>query len=306
VARLIDDLRATPTLLTPWWIGDRFLERFNTHARRIMQMIHAPDIPVLLIDNVADYYFNGTDQEFWDLTRDFPNLAPPYEVFWTEHKLPRAITSREYGKTNVSGHTGPKARMGVLWMAATQWSAEGDAPENTKWVICAELFMDYDLYDTPVEGPAGTWVLTVDAEGRLLGTPHLQCFADGNEEHLRAYLTWLHPALLAVSFLHCKNVKLVDEECPKPLAKKYHARTGVWPTPYHTLEIEPLKAILRSQGRSHEVGAAKAMHICRGHFRDYREGRGLFGRYKQLVWTPAVVRGTKGEKAAPREIRIKV
>jgi hypothetical protein len=36
--------------------------------------------------------------------------------------------------------------------------------------------------------------------------------------------------------------------------------------------IEPLRQILRTQGRAHEHGIAKAMHICRGHLRDYREG----------------------------------
>jgi hypothetical protein len=48
------------------------------------------------------------------------------------------------------------------------------------------------------------------------------------------------------------------------------------------------------------------MHICRGHFRDYREGKGLFGKYKQLVWTPMTVRGTRGKDAPAREIEIKV
>ena len=50
------------------------------------------------------------------------------------------------------------------------------------------------------------------------------------------------------------------------------------------------------------------MHICRGHFRDYREGKGLFGKYHKLVWTPATVRGTKKREGdvQEREIEIKV
>jgi hypothetical protein len=48
------------------------------------------------------------------------------------------------------------------------------------------------------------------------------------------------------------------------------------------------------------------MHICRGHFKDYREGRGLFGKYHQLVWHPSLVRGTKGDKPAAREIEVKL
>jgi hypothetical protein len=112
---------------------------------------------------------------------------------------------------------------------------------------------------------------------------------------------------LAVSFLHCKNVTLVDHAVDAPLAKKWKARHGFSPTPYHTLVIEPLKAILRGQGGAGQgTGLAKAMHICRGHFADYREGRGLFGKYKQVVWIPSMVRGTKGKAAPPREMEIRV
>jgi hypothetical protein len=219
------------------------------------------------------------------------------------------IASPEYGKTDTSTHIGPKARIGVLWTGSTKWEADGPPPEGTKWIVTAELFMDYDIRGRYIEGPAGTWFLAIDAEGRLVGAPLMQGFMDKRfEEPVKSLLTWLHPALLAVSFLHCKNVKLVDQECPKPLAKKYHAKTGIWPTPYHTLEIEPLKQILRTQGGAgaNGNGLAKAMHICRGHFKDYREGRGLFGKYHQLVWQPSVVRGTKGDKAAPREMEIKL
>ena len=47
----------------------------------------------------------------------------------------------------------------------------------------------------------------------------------------------------------------------------------------------------------------RAMHICREHFKDYRQGKGLFGRYHQLVWQPAIVRG---EPPTPREYEVKL
>ena len=84
------------------------------------------------------------------------------------------------------------------------------------------------------------------------------------------------------------------------------ARRLLQPTEhYKTLVIEPLKAILRNEGRAHEHGLQKAMHICRGHFADYTQGRGLFGKYHGKYWMPSTVRGTKG-KSAPREIEVKV
>jgi hypothetical protein len=308
MARLIDDIRAAERIQAPWWIDRGRGHLWDKHARRILGDIREDlDIPVLLLDNVAEYYMSGTDQEFWSLDRDFPNLAPPYPVFWTEHKIPRVIHSREFGDTQLAGNNcGLKARTGVLWFAATQYKGE-NIPENVKWILTAEIFIDYDKRGHDIEGPLGTWIFMIDAEGLLIGNPQMQGYTDPHwNDAMKDFMSWMHPSLLAVSFLHCKNVKLVDVETDKPLAKKYHARTGIWPTKYHTLEIEPLKKILRSEGHSDTVGTAKAMHICRGHFRDYREGRGLFGKYKQLVWTPSTIRGTKGDKAPPREIRIKV
>lgn len=305
--RLIDDIRAARQLEAPFWLNPMKEHLWRNHAAQIMRTLRH-QIPVLLIDNVAEYYMSGTDQEYWDLKEHFPNIAPPFPIFWTEHRVPREIHSREFGTTQMTGNDGCgiKARTGILWMAAEEFKGE-DIPENTKWILAAEVFTDYDFRGHNIEGPAGTWFFCIDAQGVIVDRPELHAYVEPRwHEALSNFVPWLHPALLAVSFMHCKNVKLIDNEQPKPLAKKYHARTGVWPAPWHTLEIEPLKQILRTQGRSDETGLAKAMHICRGHFRDYRQGAGLFGKYKQLVWTPSTVRGTVGKAAPPREIRIKV
>ena len=36
----------------------------------------------------------------------------------------------------------------------------------------------------------------------------------------------------------------------------------------------------------------KRLHMCRGHMADYRNGNGLFGKYKGVFFVPAHVRGT--------------
>ena len=63
---------------------------------------------------------------------------------------------------------------------------------------------------------------------------------------------------------------------------------------YHVLEIEPLKRILRTEGKSEETGLKRALHICRGHFKDYRE-HGLFGKFKDIYWWDSQVRGNLSE-----------
>jgi hypothetical protein len=305
--RFIDDLRAPGARVQmPMWIAPQHEKHWLEHTLRVNQALQNPDLPVLLIDNVSDYYYTASDQEYWDLSVHFPNLAPPYKQFWCEHRLPKIIHSKEAGD---STQPVPNGRCGMYFAAMERNEFKGEGvPDNVKWIYWCELFIDYCRpFGVTADGSHGPCFFAVDAEGRLVDRPWMQSFTGGHyQDMMQKLMTWFNVGFLAVSFLHCKNVRLDDNRVPAPLVKKYKARHGVEPCAYKTLVIEPLKQILRQEGRSNEVGIAKALHICRGHFRDYREGRGLFGKYHQLVWTPSVIRGTKGTKAPAREIKVKV
>jgi hypothetical protein len=310
--RLIDDIRSTGKLYKPWFVAPAKEQAWTEHTAKVAKLLQDPDLPVLLIDNVSEYYYNGTDQEQWDLRDHFPNLAPPYPIFWCEHKLARHIHSKECGDKDLTGMFGSHARTGVL-VTSLDPAERGSIiatgiPENAKWVLWCELIIDYGFESGfHPQGSHSPMFLCIDAEGAVIDQPWMQSFSGGAyHDVMRSFVIWLHPTLLAVSFLHCKNVTVVENTVDKPLAKRHYERHGEWPVKYKTLVIEPLKQILRHEGRSGEVGVPKAMHICRGHFRDYREGRGLFGKYHQLVWTPMTVRGTRGTKAPAREIEVRV
>src|SRR5215467_9061314 len=285
--RLIDDIRAAGKLGMPWFVSPAKVADWQRHREQFLDLLRT-DMPIIRIDNVADYYFTGSDQENWDLGRDFPNMAPPFELCWFEHRMPRVIHSREKGDTHVDTLV-PKGRVGMVMFGSNRDNVRGEnIPDTMRWALTFELFIDYG--DGNIQGPHAMMVLAIDAEGQLIGEPSVQSFAvAGNQEIMRSFITWTHPALLAISFMHCKNVTVLDESVPKPLAKKYHARTGNWPVRYKTLVIEPLRQILRREGQSEKLGLKRALHICRGHFRDYRQGKGLFGKLHQLVWAPATV-----------------
>jgi hypothetical protein len=308
MARLIDDLRrkdarvAAPVFLAP----NRHAE-WADYTKRVFDVVRSRDLVVIKIDNVADFYFTASDQEHWDLVRDFPNIAPPYKMFWCEHRLPKLLHSKEKGDTDIRKLC-PTGRVGMMFYALDRHEAMGEGiPENVRWCYWADIFIDYDQRGFMAQGPHGAAFFAVDEHGVLVGQPWAQTYnAPGTDDLVRSLMTWYHPGFLAVSFLHCKNVTVVENAEPKPLAKKYHAKHGIAPTGYKTLVIEPLKQILRTEGKSESVGIKRSMHICRGHFKDYREGRGLFGKYKMLVWHPMTTRGTRGKSALAREVEIKV
>jgi hypothetical protein len=307
MARLLDDIRAQKRLQCPWYVLPSKEQEWIDLAQKLMPMLDHPSLPVILADNVADYYYRDTGQEDWNIPVHFPNLAPPFEQCWIEHRMPNQITSDRCGNVDLRDLI-QHGRVGVLVTSVDPSTAIGiGINPATRWILWMEMFLDYGTIRTGVDGPHGSIFLQIDEHGVLLETPWMQSFADESQnKHMGAIMGWTYPILLTITFLHCKNVTVVENQMDKPLAKKFHNRTGKWPTKFKTLVIEPLKNILRTQGRSGEHGLAQAMHICRGHFRDYREGKGLFGKYKVLVWTPMIVRGSKKGKDTPREIVVKL
>ena len=309
--RLIDDLRAGGAgvrLGMPPFVAPAKEKLWADYARRHYELLGDPQLPVLVIDNVARYLYNGTDQEHWSLDKDFPNLAPPFPSFWCEHRLVRMIHSKECGDTDVSQWLPQGGRAGMLFMALDPKECNGEGiPEETRWILWCDLYVDYHKRDVVADGPHGAMFLCIDAEGRAISRPWMQTYcAAGGAEMMKHIMSWYNPAFLAISFLHCKNVELVENAADPKLAKRYRERHGAALTPWKTLIIEPLKQILRHEGGADKAGIAHAMHICRGHFKDYREGRGLFGKYHQLVWQPSLVRGTKGKTAPAREIEVRI
>lgn len=317
MGRFIDDIRRVKRFSVPWFIQDTKLAIWADHTARVASILREEaSLPVILADNVAQYYWEASGQEYWDLTKDFPNLAPPYPMFWIEHKFPKKIHSDEKGDVDMAAKV-PNGRVGALLIGSLaefwrepdskqKYNLLGTIPEAAHWILIAELFIDYG-FRGDVDGPVASFMLAVDQEGQTVEAPQVHTYSASEHNNiLQSMMTWLHPALLTMCFLHCKNVTVTENQVPEKLAKKYQKHYGLAPTNYKTLVIEPLKQILHTQGRSGEVGVAKAMHICRGHFKDYRQGKGLFGKYHMMVWQDALVRGTRGEKAPPREINVKV
>lgn len=100
----------------------------------------------------------------------------------------------------------------------------------------------------------------------------------------------LFPMWLALSFCHCKNVQIVPQTFTRyGKAQRYRGRPRVM---YHTLNIQPMRTVLRSEGDSATTGLKRALSICRGHFKDYAQGKGLFGKLHGLYWWEQHLRGS--------------
>jgi len=255
------------------------------------------DCEVIVCDNVAHYFYAskevfGEPSLKWSIN-DFPNIAPPFKRMLLEWKLPRFVAPKP-------------VYVGVL-IESSEHNLSSSF--DFKWYSLLSLYVampDKDWSDRSVGAlievkEDGTWngkLLPLDFNGSEIRDDHNASVAI---DYFRRYM-W--PALLAISFMHCKNVELKTQIPPAPLSKKHQKKTGRPLVKYKVLEIEPMKKVLRTEGQSETLGLKHALHICRGHFKDYSKGGGLFGKYKGLYWWESHVRGDPSQGVVVKDYSV--
>mgnify|MGYP000353388775 CR=1 FL=1 len=247
---------------------------------------------VIIADNVAHYWASGNDQEMWDWTDDFPCLAPPFESFWIECRAPRLMVSEVTGTQILPYLEG--------------WGAYVEARRNPEggWKLMLALFVEVRKWRSTFMGgmsfdidEKGVCPKSIDTAGRNHSISYAVPFAPRmvasgvSEMEFKGLVgAWVQPLALAICFMNCKNVELIERVPIPRLSRAHEHRHGRGLVTYHTLEIDPMRRVLRSEGREEEVGLRHALHICRGHFKDYRE-HGLFGKRHGVYWWDSHVRG---------------
>jgi hypothetical protein len=219
------------------------------------------------IQNVFDYVTPlNNSGENWK-GEDFPTIAPPFQTFFMEYQY-----------TDAFWH-------GALFHA--------ERLDDLTWLLSMVNFGEFDYGKGKVAAPhpAAMRVL-LDEHGKILETDFkmngLKYSNNLKDEDYFYFMRWtMVPCFLAISFMHCKNVSLISNTPRRsPSGRNKHGPRIT----YKTLEIEPMKKILQVEGQSEITGIKKALHICRGHFKDYRKN-GLFGRNKNIYWWDSQVRG---------------
>lgn len=257
---------------------------------------------VLSCDEAVDLFLST--RESWDVG-DYPNVAPPWPRFFVESRMPNHALGLSEGLHSC----------GVLVAARRAGPSEALAGlEGVRlgWIMMASLVLE--RRKGQIEFPAMTWFIPVTLDGtvainpqtgRLL-LPTLVPPGVGEQEwrgKALDALALLHPFLFAISLSHCRNVEVVTREPSAKESRAFQRRRGDSLVRYHVLQISPMRKVLEHEGTAGEVGLRRAVHICRGHFKDYRE-RGLFGRHRDVYWWEAHVRGHASEGLVLKDYEI--
>ena len=229
---------------------------------------------LIRIQNVANYCFTNQRGPF-DFQSDCPNIAPPWPLFLMSFKVPPWVGG------NASG-----IEFGYLISAAQDEAADGwrancmllRSNSHLSTIRILDWRTNKDGQLLPIDG-----LPTTDNKARVSVSKEVTWPGElfGNSQLDGSIVA---VPFLAISFCHCKNVDIVREPVP-PRVKAKRERTQGWSLDaWHTLKIEPMRKQLAEAGAEGTGGLKRALHIMRGHFKDYREGRGLFGKVHGMWW----------------------
>lgn len=166
---------------------------------------------------------------------------------------------------------------------------------DVRWILIIHGFIE--SIEGPIMGPVLSCVIPVTPDGKLWDG--ISFIAPERTETTREKVIdqsyhIMNPTLFAISLMHCKNVNMATEVPQEKIARAYRRRHGRSLTSFHVLNIEPMRKVLRTEGRSETTGLKRAMHICRGHFKTFDE-KPLFGKHRGMYWWDQQLRGNKDQ-----------
>lgn len=275
------------------------------------------------IDNVAEYYWLN-EQEIYDFSKDIPYAKLPFDHCTFQYSPPKLAKINGLVQNSLFANTkvtvmayefdDSEKVFNMFNNVATVVQKFGDSVNAIKkifneaedkqgklcWTILALIihnriqgFMYYGVND------GGQVPEEAKCKGVIaLPSPYLKQNGESIESIMADTRDLIYvfctPVMLSVSFMHCKNVKRIENDPNIELSRQVKRQMQRKNQPpldkYYTLEIEPMKEVLRKEGGIEHNGLKKALHICRGHFVHYDE-KPLFGKYKGTFWKPAHVRG---------------
>lgn len=339
--RLVDRIRALPSMNEGYifeWMDILGRESVLGRCRTERSSVYGG--PALIVDEIAEMYYANPKEEWWvssheDNPSDFPNVAPPFDVFTVEWNSPDRVWihgSWEEQKPSQHGVVcttipvsdglsvnsvlsqvkelvlGRNSNHPVLF----QTDRTEKAISKSRWVMVLSYWTAF--FAKPSFGrpywTGCTSVVVVDGRG----VP-IDWFQLGPGFYYREDNIWksdlsiinspTHIALLTLSFMHCKNVELRDtqEFTDRKWLKRKKLRTVL----HKTLVLKPLKKVLRTEGGMDKHGLRKALHICRGHFKTYGEDSpGMFGKLHGTFWVPQHVRGDAQNGTIVKDYRVQL
>jgi hypothetical protein len=261
------------------------------------------NIPVIVADDVA-LYVSALGGDI-DMSAVVASMAPPFDQFFIEfQRAPNGFGLHAWG-----AHF--KAISDLAEIAEIHPSDNG----YPRWVLEIQTYMETQK-GKPF-GPVavhfcglaedGTWLRHRDGKLYWGGAP-VRMFPEPPEQLRQSWgdqcAQLIFPALMALSFMHCKNVSLDPIAPPEKLSRGHLKRYGRPLVSYGELRIDPIRKVLERQREGVGGSLRKALHLCRGHFKTFTNDAPLLGRATGTYWWAPHMRGAESAGVALRDYRV--
>lgn len=261
------------------------------------------DTPIFAADDVATYVYNlprGTD--FADVVS---SMAPPFDKFFIEFQQVPCPNNEQMNAWGVLVTTDPD-RNAIK-------KVDGDDGEP-RWLLRLLLFLEREKGKPfgPVSehfaglAEDGTWFRHND--GNVFWAGHLAGLDKAPEDVQQQtgdyYAQFCFPALLTISFLHCRNIEIQPVTPSERQSRSYRKKHGRELLRYHVLDIKPIRQLLERYHRGERSDLRRALHICRGHFKTFAPDAPLLGKAVGTFWWGPQVRGSREEGIVIKDYRV--
>jgi hypothetical protein len=259
-------------------------------------------IPIIAGDDVAMYVESlpkGTD-----MSDVVSSMAPPFQRFFIEFQgVPNHEQFNAWGVLVIDEENPDSIK---------KWEGADVKP---RWLLKLITFAErekgkpFGPITRHYAGLAedGTWLREEDGGVFWCGGP-VKFKPEPPEEVIQSlgdiYAQLLFPALLTISFMHCKNIELKPVVPPQKLSLRHRKEKGRELVRYHVLEIAPIRRLLDKYRRGEKSDLRNALHICRGHFKTFTADAPLLGRSIGTYWWAPQVRGAKDAGIVLKDYRV--
>lgn len=315
--RLLDTLKEE-VILGPLPVGDCVLDPVNVIRHDLAIKPFLASAQCIEASNIARFFeqsYVESPEKFENFQRDLKCLAPPFRSFFIEWEKPYGI------------HVA--LRMGVLFLACPPELAVATAHEllgenahatpikvqeyldkhNPAWVYLTFDFCEFPNKDnhniSGLRGPYHVGVIAVGADGALLDwwLSHATK-AISTEESMQLGLASM-VAWTALAMMNCQNIDTVEHEIPEAFQRSRKRKEKLPLVSYRTIQVNLEKTPRSIAAPDFDENGKVRLHQKRGHMKDYRKGKGLFGKYKGLwYWGPALAgSGSEGVVVSDYEVK---
>ncbi len=260
--------------------------------------------PVVVADNVARYLQTLPPES---LKSVISRVVPVHQQMFIEMKTSHPLTEPAIPGERSGGvlvELIDKAKADQLFPEQPRWS------QTPRFYVRVRVVQQYGN-DRPV-GPIHDGLLGLDHDGRILrdarghdqGLRGLQSLGPGTvstkvENNIASLSrTFLVPALVTISLMHCKNVP-VREVSSAPLKRPTRGRSARGRTApletYSVVDIGAITKVLEREGEIRGKGLANALRYVRAHYKTYTPARPLMGKHSGEYFWAEAVRGTAEE-----------